>query len=350
VLGRQRPAERDDPADDRDGEHDSEEDRGLDDRVLVRHAAGLAGAGCGGGVEALDVGLLAGAGRLGSRGRQRGGVPALRAPRLLREVGVVESGAGHCCGHTPDLWGRAFALLSQRSAATLCLGCVPADLSASSYPVAMPVIIGHRGAPGYRPEHTRSSYELAIEQGADAVEPDVVATRDGVLVVRHENEISGTTDVADRPEFAHLRTVKEFAGHTVEGWFTEDFTWAELQTLRSRERIPDLRPDSAAFDGAERILSLPDVLDVARAGGVGVVIEIKHAPYFASIGIDLAELVARDVRAAGWQGEGAPGALIVESFEEQALRGVRERGIDARYVYLVERKGTAVDLLLERGS
>lgn len=214
----------------------------------------------------------------------------------------------------------------------------------------MPVIIGHRGAPGYRPEHTRSSYELAIEQGADAVEPDVVATRDGVLVVRHENEISGTTDVADRPEFAHLRTVKEFAGHTVEGWFTEDFTWAELQTLRSRERIPDLRPDSAAFDGAERILSLPDVLDVARAGGVGVVIEIKHAPYFASIGIDLAELVARDVRAAGWQGEGAPGALIVESFEEQALRGLRERGIDARYVYLVERKGTAVDLLLERGS
>lgn len=213
----------------------------------------------------------------------------------------------------------------------------------------MPVIIGHRGAPGYRPEHTRSAYRIAIDQGADAIEPDVVASSDGVLVVRHENEISGTTDVAVRPEFAARRTTKEFAGHRITGWFTEDFTWAELRTLRCRERIPDLRPASAAHDGEERILSLPDVLEIARAGGVGMVLEIKHAMAFASIGIDLAELVARDLRATGWQGEGA-GDLVVESFEEEALHRVRAAGIRARYVYLVERHGSAVDLVVARGD
>lgn len=213
-----------------------------------------------------------------------------------------------------------------------------------------PVVIGHRGASGYRPEHTRSAYELAIAQGAGAVEPDVVATRDGVLVVRHENEISGTTDVADRPEFAHRRTAKEFAGHALEGWFTEDFTWDELRTLRCRERIPALRPASAAHDGSEGILSLRDVLDIARRGGVGVVIEVKHAPYFASVGIDLAALVAAEVRAAGWQAPAAPGRLVIESFEQSALDGVRAHGIRAEYVYLVERAGTALDLALAEGD
>ncbi|HLT68192.1 MAG TPA: glycerophosphodiester phosphodiesterase family protein [Microbacterium sp.] len=213
----------------------------------------------------------------------------------------------------------------------------------------MTAIIGHRGASGYRPEHTRSAYELAIAQGVDLIEPDVVATRDGVLVVRHENEISGTTDVASREEFARLKTTKTFAGHELTGWFTEDFTWDELRRLRCTERIPKLRPANAAYDGADRILSLPEVLEIARTGGVGVVVEIKHAPYFAEIGLDLASLVARDLRACGWQ-EPEHGRLIIESFEESALHAVRAEGIDAELIYLLEDDGTALDLLLAHGA
>ena len=213
----------------------------------------------------------------------------------------------------------------------------------------MIAIIGHRGASGYRPEHTRSAYELAISQGAHLLEPDVVASKDGVLVVRHENEISGTTDVASRPEFAHLKTTKSFAGHELTGWFTEDFTWEELQRLRCIERIPLIRPGNAAYDGADRILSLPEVLALARRGGVGVVVEIKHAPYFAAIGLDLAPLVARDLRAGGWQ-DPDRGRLVIESFEESALHAVRDAGIDAELVYLLEDEGTALDLRLALGS
>src|SRR5690554_2302093 len=106
-----------------------------------------------------------------------------------------------------------------------------------------PVIIGHRGAPGRRPEHTAASYRLAIEMGVDAIEPDVVVSSDGVLVVRHENEIGGTTNVADHPEFADRHTKKTVDGQKISGWFVEDFTWAELSTLRARERLPKLRPE-----------------------------------------------------------------------------------------------------------
>ena len=129
-------------------------------------------------------------------------------------------------------------------------------------------MIGHRGAPGYRPEHSRSSYELALAMGVDAVEPDVVATKDGVLVVRHENEISGTTDVSEHPEFAERKTTKRVDGQALTGWFTEDFTWEELSTLRSRERLPEVRASSASFNGSQGILRLIDVLDIVRAGSV----------------------------------------------------------------------------------
>src|SRR6188768_3982793 len=109
-------------------------------------------------------------------------------------------------------------------------------------PRTRPLVIGHRGAPGYRPEHSRSAYDLALEMGVDAVEPDVVVSKDGVLVVRHENETSGTTDVADRSDFADRRTTKTIDGAEHTGWFTEDFRWDELSTLRCRERLPRLRP------------------------------------------------------------------------------------------------------------
>jgi glycerophosphoryl diester phosphodiesterase len=127
-----------------------------------------------------------------------------------------------------------------------------------------PTVIAHRGASGYRPEHTLAAYELAIQQCADAIEPDVVSTKDGVLVARHENEISGTTDVAMRTEFASRRTTKTIDGAVVTGWFTEDFTLAELRTLRAVERLPEVRPASTAFDGLYPVPTLAEVFDLVR--------------------------------------------------------------------------------------
>lgn len=212
-----------------------------------------------------------------------------------------------------------------------------------------PLVIGHRGAPGHRPEHTRSSYELALQAGVDAVEPDVVFTRDGVAVVRHENEIGTTTDVATRPGFAARRTTKTVDGEELTGWFTEDFTWDELAQLRCRERIPHLRPDSARFDDAEPPLRLHDLLDLVRATGaaqgrdIGVVLEIKHATYFERRGFDVAALVAGELRAAGWADGELP--LVIESFEQGVLARVRAQGIRASYVYLLEASGQPADLV-----
>ncbi|RCS60566.1 glycerophosphodiester phosphodiesterase family protein [Microbacterium sp. JB110] len=221
-------------------------------------------------------------------------------------------------------------------------------------PATRPLLVAHRGASGYRPEHSRSAYELAIDMGCDAVEPDVVATRDGVLVVRHENEISGTTDVASHPEFADRRTTKSFLGHTMTGWFTEDFTWAELQTLRLRERIPTLRPESAQHDGYEPMLRLSDVLEIAADGArrtgreIGVVVEIKHDAYFRSIGSDLGALVATELSASGWPGPGRP--VTIESFEPSVLERMRARETEAQYVFLLEATGSPVDMMIERGA
>jgi glycerophosphoryl diester phosphodiesterase len=166
------------------------------------------------------------------------------------------------------------------------------------------IVIGHRGACGYVPEHTLASYFLAIQCGADYVEPDLVMTRDGVLVARHENEIGGTTDVAEHPEFANRRTHRRIDGADVEGWFTEDFTLAELKTLRARERIPAIRPGNTRFDGLLEIPTLEEILALVRAGDearaararqlgrpaparIGVYPETKHPTYFASRGLPL---------------------------------------------------------------
>ncbi|HWM33125.1 MAG TPA: glycerophosphodiester phosphodiesterase family protein [Pseudolysinimonas sp.] len=211
------------------------------------------------------------------------------------------------------------------------------------------LVIGHRGASGYRPEHTRGSYELAVALGADAVEPDIVATRDGVLVLRHENEISGTTDVAARPEFASRRTTKRIDGVSLTGWFTEDFTWAELSTLRAVERLPQLRQNSATFDGVYPILRLRDLLglldDAAERGReLRLVAEVKHPTYFASIGLPLDELVADEL--SRWD-DGR--RLIVECFEQGVLTQLRERGVRATYIYLLESRGSAPDLVARFG-
>jgi glycerophosphoryl diester phosphodiesterase len=213
-----------------------------------------------------------------------------------------------------------------------------------------PLVIGHRGASGYRPEHTRAAYDLAFDLGADAVEPDLVATKDGVLVIRHENEISGTTDVAARPEFAARRATKTIDGTTLTGWFTEDFTWAELSTLRARERLPQLRQRSASFDGRYRILRLDDLLPIIDGASsrmnrpLSMVAEIKHASYFESIGLPLDELFAAQIRS--WATDEN---LTVESFEQTVLAKVRSRGVAGKLVYLLESSGSPADLVAQHG-
>jgi glycerophosphoryl diester phosphodiesterase len=219
---------------------------------------------------------------------------------------------------------------------------------------SVPLIIGHRGASGYRPEHTSAAYELAFALGADAVEPDVVATKDGVLVLRHENEISTTTDVATRKEFRHLRTTKTIDGVKRTGWFTEDFTWAELSTLRAVERLSDLRQASASFDRQYPVMRLSQLFGLVdreseRADtALGLVVELKHATYFEQLGLPLDDLFAASVDEAGWRDEQS--RLVVESFERTVLAQVRSRAVRAKFVYLIEASGAPYDAVARDGA
>jgi len=206
--------------------------------------------------------------------------------------------------------------------------------------LAHPLIIAHRGASGERPEHTRAAYERAIEQGADFIEPDLVVSRDGVLIVRHENEIGGTTDVAAHPEFADRRTTRTIDGESVAGWFTEDFTLAELKTLRARERLPELRPANTAFDGAEPILTFDEVLDIAAAAGVGVVPELKHPTYFAALGLPMEDAFVAILERRGLTGADAP--ILIQCFEVGPLQRLRAR-LAAPLLQLVAASGGPAD-------
>lgn len=209
-----------------------------------------------------------------------------------------------------------------------------------------PLIIAHRGASGERPEHTRMAYERAIEQGADFIEPDLVMSRDGVLIIRHENEIGGTTDVAYRPEFADRRTTKIIDGQSVTGWFTEDFTWAELKTLYARERLPDLRAFNTAFDDLEPILSFEQVLEIAhdasaRTGRIiGVVPELKHPSYFASVGLPMEGVFVAVLERHGLTSAEAP--VVVQCFEVGTLRRLDAR-IDTPLLQLIAAEGGPAD-------
>lgn len=200
-----------------------------------------------------------------------------------------------------------------------------------------PIVIAHRGASGHRPEHTLEAYRLAIEMGADFIEPDLVSTKDGVLVARHENEIGSTTDVASRPELAARRATKTIDGKPVTGWFTEDFTLAELKTLRARERLPHLR--STEHDGLHQVPTLDEVIALAReesaARGreIGIYPETKHPSYFDSIGLALEPPLLAALEAAGWRDRSAP--VFVQSFETANLR--RLRGMTGvRLIQLIE--------------
>jgi glycerophosphoryl diester phosphodiesterase len=200
-----------------------------------------------------------------------------------------------------------------------------------------PIVIAHRGASAYRPEHTLSAYRLAIGMGADYIEPDLVSTKDRFLVARHENEISGTTDVADRPGFAGRRTTKAIDGEPVTGWFTEDFTLAELKTLRAKERIPQLRPSNTAFDGLFEVPTLEEVILLAKREGVGIYPETKHPTYFTSIGKPLEEPLIEALRRHGWDTPSSP--VFVQSFEVGNLQELNRR-IQVPLVQLTARRGT----------
>ncbi|GAB5536814.1 MAG: glycerophosphodiester phosphodiesterase [Rubricoccaceae bacterium] len=202
-----------------------------------------------------------------------------------------------------------------------------------------PLLIAHRGASGTRPEHTLAAYALGAAMGADAIEPDLVPTRDGHLVARHENEISETTDVARHPEFANRRTTKVIDGLERTGWFTEDFELAEIRTLRAVERLPHLRPESASYNGQFGIPTLGEILTLIRqledehGRSIGVYPEIKHPAYFASLGLDLEPRVADALGEAGYRTR--LDLAWVQSFELASLRTLR--GLtDLRLVYLVD--------------
>lgn len=203
---------------------------------------------------------------------------------------------------------------------------------------ASPIVIAHRGASGERPEHTIAAYRLAIEQGADFIEPDLVMTKDGVLVCRHENEISGTTDIATRPEFSARRVTKTVDGVTATGWWAEDFTLAELKTLRCKERLPQLRPANAAYDGQEEIPTFAEVLALAQEARVGVYPELKHPTFLRAQGLDPVPAFVAAVRAAG--GQSAADAMFVQCFEIGALRTLAQMSsIRWRCVQLVAASG-----------
>ena len=190
----------------------------------------------------------------------------------------------------------------------------PAPAKSSKHE-AEPLVIAHRGASGYRPEHTLAAYALGARIGADYIEPDLVSTKDGVLVARHENEIGGTTDVADHPEFAARRTTKVIDGVTLTGWFTEDFTLAELKTLRAKERIPELRPRNTLYDGRYEIPTFQEVLDLAERLDVGVYPETKHPTYFRGIGLPLEKPLVRALKR-------FDGPAFIQSFEVGNLKAL----------------------------
>jgi glycerophosphoryl diester phosphodiesterase len=210
------------------------------------------------------------------------------------------------------------------------------------------IVIAHRGASGERPEHTLESYRLAIEEGADYIEPDLVMTRDGVLVARHENEIGGTTDVAEHPEFAGRRRVQVIDGETMDGWFTEDFTLSELKSLRARERLPLLRPGNVSFDGRFAVPTFDEIMKLVaetnqrfagarRAGAeirrIGVYPETKHPAHFAAIGLPLELELLNALRRNDYAHAGSP--VFIQSFDPNNLRQLRHM-TDLPLVQLLE--------------
>jgi glycerophosphoryl diester phosphodiesterase len=225
-------------------------------------------------------------------------------------------------------------------------GCAALDAEPMSAANSQPIIIAHRGASGERPEHTLASYALAIEQGADYIEPDLVLTRDGVLVARHENEISETTDVAEKPEFAGRKTTKTIDGQMFTGWFTEDFTLAELKTLRAKERLPLLRKANRAYDRQFEVPAFAEILELLQAEEknrgrrIGVYPETKHPTYFTGIGLSHEEPLLKTL--AQFRMNTSDSLVFIQSFEVGNLQALRPK-TKVKLIQLMDEKGTPPD-------
>ncbi len=204
-----------------------------------------------------------------------------------------------------------------------------------------PIVIAHRGASGYRPEHTLAAYKLAIEMGANFIEPDLVSTKDGILIARHENEMSQTTDVVNHPEFAHRRTTKIIDGEVKNGWFTEDFTLGEIKTLRAKERIPQIRPQNAVYDGKFDIPTFQEIIDLVKGKTIGIYPETKHPSYFQSIGLPLEEPLLEVLHGNGYRGDKAP--IFIQSFEVNNLKQLSQK-TDLPLVQLLNDTGKPYDV------
>ncbi|NJR17610.1 MAG: glycerophosphodiester phosphodiesterase [Calothrix sp. CSU_2_0] len=214
----------------------------------------------------------------------------------------------------------------------------------------LPIVIAHRGASGYRPEHTLAAYELAINMGADFIEPDLVITKDGVLIARHENEISETTNVASHLEFSNRRTTKLIDGEFKSGWFSEDFTLAEIKRLRAKERIPKIRPHNINYDGLYEIPTLQEIIDLVQRKivetkrTIGIYPETKHPTYFRYLDLALEEKLLEVLSANGYKGKNAP--VFIQSFEVGNLEYLSAK-TDLPLVQLINDKGQPYDFLLQ---
>ncbi|AWW72953.1 glycerophosphodiester phosphodiesterase [Erythrobacter sp. KY5] len=220
-------------------------------------------------------------------------------------------------------------------------------VTSPAFAQADPLIIAHRGSSGERPEHTLAAYELAIDQGADYIEPDLVVTKDLALVARHENELSGTTDVASREEFEDRRRTKNVEGRQVAGWFSEDFTLAELRTLRARERVGNIRPASATYNGLYQVPTFAEIVQLVRAKEaetgreIGIYPELKHPTLMLEQeGIDMIDLMVRELRSADL--DGADARVFVQIFEVGPLQRLNAR-VDTPLVLLISSEGGPYD-------
>ena len=231
-----------------------------------------------------------------------------------------------------DMLKLAAAAAVSTAAAGSTAAAAPTAAAASRLPgdhgASGPLVFAHRGASGYRPEHTAGAYDLAVAMGADYIEADLVPTKDGVLVDRHEPEISQTTDVASRPEFADRKTTKVIDGVAETGWFTTDFTLAELKTLHAIERLPDIRQHNTLYDGLWRVPTFQDDIDQARElsrkyhRDVILVPEIKHSTYFRSIGLPMEQRVLDVLRHNGLDNQAS--GVIIQSFEVHNLQWLHQ--------------------------
>lgn len=214
-------------------------------------------------------------------------------------------------------------------------------------PASAQIVVAHRGASGERPEHTLAAFERAIQQGADFIELDLVPTKDGELIVRHENELSISTDVASRSEFADRKATKVIDGKSFTGWFAEDFTLDEIRTLRARERIPAIRPLNSRFDGLYAVPTLQEVVALARAmeaapagRRVGFFLELKHPVWFLTQGRDTAAMLVRSLAATGLDGAGD--AVVIQSFDIEPLVRLSQSG-RFKLVQLISAQGAPAD-------